>query len=95
MCVRVCGVCVFVCVCVCVCVCVSLPLRVLIKSGVICTSYDWLNKFYSCFMASITSLSLMSVALALILVADTNPLIVESHQSWIALYKSLIYCDNH
>ena len=22
-----------------------------IKSGVICTTYDWLNKFYSCYMA--------------------------------------------
>ena len=46
-------VCVFVCVCVCVCVCVSLPPRLLITSGVIWTSYDWLNKFYSCCMATI------------------------------------------
>ena len=38
---------------VCVCVCVCPRLRLLIASGVICTSYDWLNKFYSCNMATI------------------------------------------
>ena len=38
-------------VCVCVCVCVCPPLRLLIISGVIWTRYDWLNKFYSCYMA--------------------------------------------
>ena len=30
--------------------CVSLPPRLLITSGVIWTPYDWLNKFYSCYM---------------------------------------------
>ena len=45
------SVCVFVCVCVCVCVCPRL--RLLITSGVIETSYDWLNKFYSCYMATV------------------------------------------
>ena len=51
--------CVCVCVCVCAsvraCVCVSvcLPLRLLITSGVIWTPYDWLNKFYSCHMATV------------------------------------------
>ena len=37
-------------ICVCVFVCVS-ALRLLITSGVIWTPYDWLNKFYSCYMA--------------------------------------------
>ena len=41
------SVCVFVCVCVCVC----LPPRLLITCGVIWTPYDWLNKFYSRYMA--------------------------------------------
>ena len=35
--------------CVCVCVCPS-P-RLLINSGVIWTPYDWLNEFYSHYMA--------------------------------------------
>ena len=39
--------------CVCVCVCVSLPSRLLITSGVIWAPYDWLNKFYSCYMATV------------------------------------------
>ena len=47
VCLRV-GVCVFACGCV--CVFVSTP-RLLITSGVIWTPYDWLNKFYSCYMA--------------------------------------------
>ena len=36
-----------------VCVCVCLHPRLLITSGMIWTSYDWLNKFYSCYMATI------------------------------------------
>ena len=36
----------------CVCVCVSTP-RLLIINGMIWTSYDWLNKFYSCYMATV------------------------------------------
>ena len=39
------------CVCVCVCVCVCPPPRLLITSSMIWTPYDWLNKFYSCYMA--------------------------------------------
>ena len=42
-----------VCVCVCVCLCVCPPPRLLITSGVIWTPYDWLNKFYSCYMATV------------------------------------------
>ena len=45
-------VCMFVCVYVCVCVC---PPRVLITSGVMwhdMNPYDWLNKLYSCYMAT-------------------------------------------
>ena len=34
-------------------VCVCPRPRVLITSGVIWTSYDWLNKFYSCYMATV------------------------------------------
>ena len=33
------------------CVCVCPPPRQLISSGMIWTPYDWLNKFYSCYMA--------------------------------------------
>ena len=43
----------FVCLCVYVCVCVCPPLRLLITSDVIWTPYNWLNKFYSCYMASV------------------------------------------
>ena len=43
-----------VCACVCVCMCVCLPLRLLlITSGVIWTPYDWLNKFCSCYIATV------------------------------------------
>ena len=38
--------------CVYVCVFVCPPPRLLITSGVIWTLYDWLNKFYSCYMAT-------------------------------------------
>ena len=41
----------FVCACVRACVC--LPPRLLITSGVIWTQYDWLNKFYCCYMATV------------------------------------------
>ena len=33
--------------------CVCLPLRLLIISGMIWTPYDWLNKFYSYYMATV------------------------------------------
>ena len=45
-----------VCVHVCVCVYVCLPLRLSISSGVMwrdMNPYDWLNKFYSRYMAII------------------------------------------
>ena len=35
------------------CVFVCPPPRLLITSGVILTSCDWLNEFYSCYMATI------------------------------------------
>ena len=41
-----------VCVCVFVCPC---P-RLLMTSGMIWTSYDWLNKFYSCYMATVVAI---------------------------------------
>ena len=47
----------YVCVCVCLCACVyvSAP-RLLIISGRILTPYDWLNKFYSFYMAAIVGI---------------------------------------
>ena len=36
-----------------VCVSVCLPPRLLITSGVMWTPYDWLNKFYSFYMAAV------------------------------------------
>ena len=39
----------------CVFVCVSTS-RILITSGVIWTPYDWLNKFYSCYMATLVGI---------------------------------------
>ena len=64
MCVRVSicvCVCMYVCVCVCVCVClcVCLPLKLLITTGVMWCDmdpYDWLNKFYSCYMATVVGI---------------------------------------
>ena len=70
LCVCVCA-CVRVCVCLCVClsvclclsvsVCLSLSVclsgpRLLITSGMMWTSYDWLNKFYSFCMAAVVSI---------------------------------------
>ena len=50
-------VCMFVCVvCVHVCVCVSVAPRLLITSGMMWPDmgpYNWLNKFYSCYMATV------------------------------------------
>ena len=39
--------------CVCVCLFVCSPPRLLITSGTIWTPYDWLNKFYSCYIATV------------------------------------------
>ena len=39
----------------CACLCVSAP-RILITSGVILTLYDWLIKFYSCYMATVVNI---------------------------------------
>ena len=36
--------------------CVCLPPRLLITSGIIWTPYDWLNKFYSFYMAAIVDI---------------------------------------
>ena len=35
---------------------VCLPLRLIITSGVIFTLYDWLTKFYSCYMATVVGI---------------------------------------
>ena len=43
-------------VCVRVCVCVCPPPGLLITSGMILTLYDWLTKFYSCYMATVVGI---------------------------------------
>ena len=43
----------YVCVFAYVCVRVCVPPRLLITSGVMWTPYNWLNKFYSCYMATV------------------------------------------
>ena len=73
----------FVCVCVCVHVCavcacvhVSLPLRLLITSGMMWCDidpYDWLNKFYSCCMATIVHM-LNGHGLGIDMHHETNPI---------------------
>ena len=35
---------------------VCLPLRLLITSGMILTLYDWLAKFYSCYMVTVVGI---------------------------------------
>ena len=70
--------------CVCVCMCVCLPLRLLITRGVIWTPYDWLNKFYSFYMA------------AVVVINDGRGLTVEARRinqpdkSELLLYKPLL-----
>ena len=67
----------------CLCVCVS-SLRLLITSGVIWSPYDWLNKFYSFYMA------------AVVVIDDGHGLTVEAHRtnqrnkSKLSLYKLLL-----
>ena len=68
----------------CGCVCVRPPPRLLITSGMICTPYDWLNKFYSYMGAVVRIVS--GVALASIRVVETK--------SKLALYKLLIHCNS-
>ena len=58
------------CVHLCLWACVFSPWRLLITKGVIWISYDRLNKFYSCYMATVMG----GVALALVRVAETNPI---------------------
>ena len=48
--------CVDVCMCACLCfvfVCMCPPPRLLITSGVMWTPFNWLNKFYSCYLATV------------------------------------------
>ena len=42
--------------CLCVCVCMCPPPRLLITSDVIWTPYNWLNKFCSCYMATVVAI---------------------------------------
>ena len=49
------------------------PLRLLITNGVIWNPYDWLNKFYSFYMATILNFGmLIGLALQLKSVIETN-----------------------
>ena len=41
---------------VCLCMCVCPPPRLSMTSGVICTQYDWLNKFYSFYMEAVVDI---------------------------------------
>ena len=53
-----------ICVYVYVSVCLDLPPRLVIISGMIWTSYDWLNKLYSFYMVAVVSIiSTVDVAL--------------------------------
>ena len=67
-----------------VCMCMYMCVRLLIISGMIWTPYDWLNKFYSCYMA------------AVIIINDGRGLGVEVHcksqpnKSKLSLYKLLL-----
>ena len=78
-----CG-CLYVCIYMCVCVFVCPPPRLLITSGVIWNSYDWLNKFYSCYTADI------------VFIDDGRGLRIEvrrinqPNKSKLSLYKSLL-----
>ena len=54
--------------------CVCPAPRLLITSGMIWTPYDWLNKFYSFYMATLVSILSMDVALALVRIMKTNPI---------------------
>ena len=65
--------------------CVCLPPRLLITSGMIWTPYDWLNKFYSCYMA------------AVVVIDDGHGLTAEArhinlpNKSMLYLYKPLLF----
>ena len=45
-----------VCMCACLCVYVCLPPRLIITSDIKFTLYDWLTKFYSCYMANVVGI---------------------------------------
>ena len=60
-----------------VCVCVCLLPRLLITSGMIWTLYDWLNKFYSFYMAAVVIIHSGCVI-------ETNPISI--NQSCISHY---------
>ena len=54
-----------------VCVCVSTPEELLLTSGVIWTQYDWLNNFYSFYMAAVVGIISIGT-LALMHIIETN-----------------------
>ena len=48
------------------------PLRLLIASGMMWTPCDWLNKVYSFYMAAIDGVVIVSMALAMRCIIETN-----------------------
>ena len=61
--------------CVCVCVCAPAP-GLLLTSGIMwrdMDTYNWVNKFYSCYMLTVV-ITVMGVAFILVHVVDTNPI---------------------
>ena len=48
------------------------PLRLLITSGMMWIPCDWLNKFYSFYMAAIDGVVIVSMALAMKCIIETN-----------------------
>ena len=66
--------CVCLCVCWCVFVCICPPLRLLITSGVMWTPYNWLNKFYKYYMATVVVIIVNGQGLGISMPVDTNPL---------------------
>ena len=82
--------CAKICVlCACMCVCACLPPRLLITSGVIQIQYDWLNKFYTFYMAAIVS------------IVSRSQLTIEAYRrnqtnkSKLALYKRWIHFHSY
>ena len=59
----------------CVCLCECLLLKLLITSGMMWMSYDWLNKFCSCYMATVVVI-VNGHGLGIVRVVDTNPILL-------------------
>ena len=80
--------CVYVCVCVCEHVCVPPPLRLLITSSTIWTPQDWLNNFYSFYLATVVNL-ISRWGLSIDVCCEKQP---NKHK--LALYKLFIHFNS-